>query len=50
MLEKLAQIETTYEELNQQMTDPAMMSDMENYTKIAKHHRELEAIVEKYRN
>ena len=50
MLEKLAQIETTYEELNQQMSDPAMMSDMENYTKIAKHHRELEAVVAKYRN
>ncbi len=50
MFEKLAQIETTYESLNEQMSDPALMSDMENYTKIAKHHRELEAIVAKYRN
>ena len=49
MFEKLAQIETTYEDLTQQMSDPSVISDMEKYTKIARQHRELEAVVEKYR-
>ncbi len=49
MFEKLAQIETTYEDLTQQMSDATVISDMERYTKIAKQHRDLEAVVEKYR-
>ena len=49
MFEKLAQIETTYEDLTHQMSDPQTISDVERYTKIARQHRELEAIVEKYR-
>ncbi len=49
MLEKLAQIEDTYEDLTQQMTDPAVISDMEKYTKVSRQRRELEPVVEKYR-
>src|ERR687884_605734 len=44
MFEKLAQIENTFEELTQQMTDPAVISDMERYTKVTKQHRELAAL------
>jgi peptide chain release factor 1 len=49
MLEKLAQIETSYEDLNQQLQSPDIMSDMKNYTKLMKQHRNLSEIVEKYR-
>lgn len=49
MLEKLAEIERTYEDLTQQMTDPALIADMSRYTKIARQQRELEPIVEQYR-
>ena len=49
MFEKLQAIEKTYEELNQQMTDNEIISDQTRYTKIAKQHRELEAIVVKFR-
>jgi len=49
MFERLATIEKTYEDLTQQMTDPAVISDQSRYTKVAKQHRELEPVVEKYR-
>ncbi len=49
MFEKLEAIEKTYEELTQQMTDPGVIGDQARYTKVAKQHRELEPIVEKYR-
>jgi peptide chain release factor 1 len=49
MFEKLESIERTYEELTEQMTDPAVISDQSRYTKVAKQHRELEPVVEKYR-
>jgi peptide chain release factor 1 len=49
MFEKLESIEKTYEELNQQMTDPAVISDQTVYTKVTRQHRELEAVVERYR-
>lgn len=49
MFEKLEAIERTYEDLNQQMTDNQVISDQSRYTKIAKQHRELEAIVMKFR-
>src|SRR5689334_913975 len=49
MFDKLEAIEKTYEELTQQMTDNEVISDQTRYTKIAKQHRDLEAIVEKYR-
>ena len=49
MFEKLASIEQTYEELNTQMMDPNIISDQSRYTKIAKQHRDLEAVVQKFR-
>ena len=41
MFEKLEAIERTYEELTQQMTDPAVIGDQARYTKVAKQSREL---------
>lgn len=49
MFEKLEAIEKTYEDLTQQMTDPEVISDQTRYTKVARQHRELEPIVEKFR-
>lgn len=49
MFEKLEAIEKTYEDLTQQMTDPDVISDQTRYTKVARQHRELEPIVEKFR-
>ncbi|MEY4167049.1 MAG: peptide chain release factor 1 [Blastocatellia bacterium] len=49
MFEKLEAIESTYEELTNQMMDPAVISDQTRYTKIARQHRELEAVVGKFR-
>ncbi len=49
MLEKLAQIETNYEELTAQISSPEIMSDMSTYAKTMKQHRSLEEIVIKYR-
>jgi peptide chain release factor 1 len=50
MLDKLAAIEARYEELEQLISDPAVMND---YTKIAEYSKEragIEALVENYRN
>ncbi|MBO0720990.1 MAG: PCRF domain-containing protein, partial [Blastocatellia bacterium] len=49
MLEKLEAIEKTYEDLTQQMTDPSVIGDQTRYSKAARHHRELEPVVEKFR-
>lgn len=49
MLEKLAQIEQNYEEINDQLSSPDVTSDIQAYTKLMKQHRSLGEIVEKYR-
>ncbi len=49
MLEKLEAIEKTYEELTRQMTDPEVIGDQTRYTKVTRQQREMEPIVEKYR-
>jgi len=49
MLEKLAQIEKTYEDLTKQISSPDIMADMKAYAKAMKQHRSLGTIVEKYR-
>ena len=49
MLDKLEAIEKTSEELTRQMTDNEVISDQSRYTKVARQRRELEPIVEKYR-
>jgi len=49
MLEKLAQIEKSYEELTEQISQPEFMSDMSAYARLMRQHRSLGEIVEKYR-
>ena len=49
MLEKLAQIEKSYSELNEQLSSPDITSDISSYKKLMKQHRALGEIVEKYR-
>ncbi|MDI1241118.1 MAG: peptide chain release factor 1 [bacterium] len=49
MFEKLAQIEKSYEDLTEQISQPEFMSDMSAYAKLMKQHRSLGEIVEKYR-
>ncbi|MBV8671970.1 MAG: peptide chain release factor 1 [Acidobacteriaceae bacterium] len=49
MFERLDQIEARYESLGQQLADPEIISDQQKYQKVAKQHRDLEAVVEKYR-
>ncbi len=48
MLEKLAQVERTYDELTAQISSPELMNDMSSYAKTMKQHRTLGEIVEKY--
>src|SRR5215469_3706907 len=48
-IQKLEQLEKRFEELNQQMADPAVISDGEQYRKIAKARAELEEVVAKFR-
>ncbi len=49
MLEKLEQIEKTYEELTERISSPDVISDVKTYAKLMKQHRSLGEIVEKYR-
>ena len=49
MLDKLAQIETRYEELMNELSSPELLSNPSAYGKAAKQHRSLGEVVEKYR-
>ncbi len=49
MLERLDQLEARYEELGQQLADPALVSDQKKYQATAKQHRDLQPVVEKFR-
>ena len=49
MFDRLDQMETRYEDLGRQLSDPNIVSDQENYRKVSKQHRDLEPIVEKFR-
>ncbi|MFT4112922.1 peptide chain release factor 1 [Silvibacterium sp.] len=49
MFERLEQIETRYEDLGRQLAEPEIISDQQKYQKIAKQHRDLESLVEKFR-
>ena len=49
MFDKLEATLEKYEELNQQLSDPQVISDQSRYGKLAKQHRDLETIVDKYR-
>ncbi len=53
MLDKLAGIKRRYEEIGEQMTDPAAMADMKKYIQLSKDYKELEPIAllyETYKN
>ena len=50
MFEKLEQIEKSYDELTEQISQPEFMSDMSAYAKLMKQHRSLGAIVGRYRD
>ena len=49
MFDRLEQIENRYEDLGSQLADPAIISDQQKYQKAAKQHRDLESIVDKFR-
>ena len=49
MFERLEQIETRYEELGSQLADPEIIADQPRYQKAAKQHRDLEPVVDKFR-
>ena len=49
MFDRLEQIEARFHDLSAQMADPEVLGDHEKYQKIAKQHRELEPVVEKFR-
>jgi peptide chain release factor 1 len=48
-LEKLKEIEITYDELTTQLGDPSVLTDQALYQKTAKAHADLREVVEKYR-
>jgi len=47
--QKLAQLEKRFDELTQQMADPAVISDGDKYRKVTKEQSELSEVVGKYR-
>jgi peptide chain release factor 1 len=49
MLEKLAQIEQRYEEINTLLSDPAVFSDMDRYRELSQELAELQPLVDTYR-
>jgi peptide chain release factor 1 len=49
MFDRLGQLEERYEELGRQLGDPALLSDQKKFQVTAKQHRDLEPVVDKYR-
>ncbi len=49
MIDKLTALEKKFDELNQLLADPSVLSDPGTYQKHAKAHRELSTVVEKFR-
>ena len=47
MFEKLAQIEKSYDELTDQISQPEFMSDMSVYAKLMKQHRQMADMMKK---
>lgn len=50
MLEKLEQIESRYEEMTQELSSPELLANPTAYGKVAKQHRALGEIVQKYQS
>jgi peptide chain release factor 1 len=49
MFDRLDQMEARYEELGQQLADPALVTAQKKFSATAKAHRDLEPVVEKFR-
>ena len=49
MFDRLDQMEARYEELGQQLADPTLVTDQKKFSATAKAHRDLEPVVEKFR-
>jgi peptide chain release factor 1 len=49
LIDKLRNVEIRYEELNQQLADPEVISDSKRYQKTAKAHSQLGELVDKFR-
>ena len=49
MLDKLKELENKFEDINNQLMDPSVVSDNEKYKKLMKEHKTLSPIVEAYR-
>ncbi len=49
MLEKLEAIYRRWQEIEEEMNDPAVMSDMKRYVKLSKDYKDLTPIVEAYK-
>ncbi len=49
MFDRLSQMEARYESLGRDMSDPDLVNDQKKFQAIAKEHRTMEPIVEKYR-
>jgi peptide chain release factor 1 len=48
MFERLIQITARYEEISQQLADPSVVNDQQQYQKLTKQHRELGTLVDAY--
>ena len=49
MFDKLAEVEKRFEEINQRLYDPDIVSDVDRYKELMKETKNLTPIVEKYR-
>ncbi len=49
MFDRLSQMEARYDSLSRDMSDPSLVNDQKKFQAIAKEHRDMEPIVEKYR-
>lgn len=49
LFNRLGLLEKRFEELNKMLCDPDVISDQQSYRKLMKEHKELEGIVQKYR-
>ena len=49
MLDKLAELESTFEEVTRLLGDPTVLADIPKYQRHAKSHRDLSPVVEKFR-
>ena len=48
MLDKLKSISDRYDEINEKLSDPSIMSDLSQYKALMKENKNLAPIVEKY--